>query len=90
MTKTGRPAGRPARLFFRFSLTGRRVFTAQQTVRRFVLLDGWKTADRRIEPVVCVVVVALADLPQEDGAGPWLHGKIVVQALRNKNALPRS
>lgn len=39
--------------------------------------------------IVAVVVVALADLPDQDRPGPGLYGKIVVEALRDVDALPR-
>ena len=41
-----------------------RIFVAEQAVRGFILFDFRKTSDRRIEAVIRIVVVALADLTQ--------------------------
>ena len=45
-----------------------RILVAQQAVRRLVLFDLRETAHGRIEPVIGVVVVALADLAEQHGA----------------------
>ena len=41
-----------------------RIFVTEQTVSFFILLNFGEPPDRRIESVVSVVIVALADLAQ--------------------------
>lgn len=77
------------RPFCRVSVFCCRVFVAEKSVGRLVLLDFRETADRRVEAVVGVVVVALADLAEQDGAGAGLDGEVVVQVLRDVDALAR-
>ena len=45
------------------------------------------TSPGRLEAVVRVVVVALADLPQQNRAGALFHGEVVVQPLLDVDAL---
>ena len=54
-----------------------------------VFFDGGEAADRRVEAVVGVVVVALTDLAEQDGAGAGLDVEVVVQVLRDVDALAR-
>ena len=54
----------------------RRILIAEQPVRQLIFLDLRKTANRRIEAVVGVVVVALADLAQQDGTSAGLNRKM--------------
>ena len=71
------------------SVLRRWILVAEQTVRCFVLLDLRETSDRRIEAIVGVVVVALADFAQQDGAGGGFDLEIVVHILLDMNALAR-
>ena len=48
-----------------------RIFVTEQTVSFFILLNFGEPPDRRIESVVSVVIVALADLTQQDGTSAW-------------------
>ena len=84
MSQKGPPE--PAAHRFEFLLCCRRILIATQPVRRLIFLDLRKTANRRIEAVVGVVVVALADLAQQDGSSAGLNRKIMIQALINENA----
>lgn len=51
------------------------VFVAEQTVGRFVFLDGRKTAHSRIEPIVIRIVITLRYFAQKNGAGAGLYLK---------------
>ena len=55
-----------------------RVFVAQQAVGRLVFFDFGEAADGLVKAVVGVIVVALADLADEDWAGAGLDVKGVV------------
>ena len=52
-----------ANSFFMASIFCSRILVAEQAVGRLILLDGGKAAHRRIEAVVGIVIVALADFP---------------------------
>ena len=69
------------------SLLCRRILVAEQPVGRLVLLDGGEAAHRRVEAVIRVVVVALADLSQEDRPAAGLHREVVIQPLLDMDAL---
>ena len=66
------------------------ILIAQQTVRRFVFFDLREAADRRVEAVVGVVVAALADLAEQNGAGARLDREVVVHSLRDPEAFART
>lgn len=55
------------------TLLGNRILVAQQTVGSLVLFDSGEAANRRVEPVVGVVITALADFAEQYGAGPLLN-----------------
>lgn len=66
-----------------------RILVAEQTVRCFVLLDLRETANGRIEAIVGVVVVALADLTQQNSTRARFNLEIVIHILLDMDALAR-
>ena len=66
-----------------------RILVAEQTVRCFILLDLRESSHLLIETVIHVIVVALADLTQQDGTSAGLNRKIMIQPLINENAFTR-
>ena len=61
------------------------VFVAEQTVGSFVFLNGGEAAYMRIEAVIGVIVVALADFTQQHRTCTFFDGEIVVEILLNMN-----
>ena len=72
-----------------FLSSGFRIFVAKKPVRRFVLFYRGESSDRRIEPVVGVVVIALRDLADQYRAGPFFDLEIVIESLLDGDALAR-
>ena len=66
-----------------------RIFVTEQTVSFFVLLNFGEPPDGRIESVVSVVIVALADLAQKNSPRSRLDLEITVHILLNVDALAR-
>ena len=60
-----------------------RIFVTEQTVSFFVLLNFGEPPDGRIESVVSVVIVALADLAQKNSPRSRLDLEIMVHILLN-------
>lgn len=66
-----------------------RIFVTEQTVSFFILLNFGEPPDRRIESVVSVVIVALADLAQKNSSRSRLDLEIMVHILLNVDTLAR-
>ena len=66
------------------------IFIAQESIRGFVFFYCRETSHWRIESVVGVVVITLADLTQQDRATSWFNRKIVIQPLLDKDTFARS
>ena len=81
------PSATTSIIVYTHSVLGRGVLGAEQTVRRFVLLNGREAAHGRVEAVVLGIVIALADLAQQHVARTRLHLEIVVQVLLNVDGL---
>ena len=64
----------------------RRILVAQQAIGGLILLDGGEAPGRRVEVVVGVVVIALADLADEHRAGAGLDVEVVVEPLGDGQA----
>ena len=65
------------------------ILVAEQAVGRLVLLDFWEAADWGIEAVIRIVVVALADLAQQNSAGTGFDLEIMIHVLLDMDALTR-
>ena len=66
-----------------------RILVAEQAVRRFIFFDLRETTHRRIEAIVGVVVVALADFAQKNSAGTGFDLEIMIHVLLDMDALTR-
>ena len=67
-----------------------RIFGAEETIGRFVLLDGREASlQHRIKAVVIGIIIALGNFTQQNVAGARLHLEIVVEILLDENGLTR-
>ena len=66
------------------------ILVAEQTIGGFIFFNLREASDGRVEAVIRIIVVALADLAKQDGAGALFHGKVVVHPLRDPEALTRA
>lgn len=67
----------------------RRVFIAQKTVWRLVFLNFRETTYWRLEAVVGIVIVTLADFSDQDCTCSRFYFKIMVHSLHNADAHSR-
>ena len=63
------------------------ILVTKQPIRSFIFFNGGKTANRGIESIVGVVIVALGHFTQQHGSCALLYREIVVEELLNVNAL---
>ena len=66
------------------------ILVAEQTIGGFIFFNLREASDGRVEAVIRIIVVALADLAKQDGAGALFHGKVVVHPLRDPEAFART
>lgn len=64
----------------------RRVFVAKQPIRRLILFNARKPSRRRVEAIIRIIVVALADLANQHGPCPLGNGKIMIQPRWDSDA----
>ena len=64
-----------------------RIFVAKQSIGGLVLLDFGETTDGRIEAVVGIIIITLADFTQQNRAGAFFYREVVVQELLHMDAL---